>query len=104
MQEIRECVICHKKFVATRWKMIVCTNEECRRVHRAEVKQEYRDSNKDKAKSIRRKSDKSLNDFANEATQQGITYGQKQAEEYAEQVIVGHAPKGYTRIGDRRKD
>ena len=104
MQEIRECVICHKKFVATRWKMIVCTNEECRRVHRAEVKQAYRDSNKDKAKSRRRKSDKSLNDFANEATQQGITYGQKQAEEYAEQVIVGHAPKGYTRIGDRRKD
>ena len=104
MQEIRECVICHKKFVATRWKMIVCTNEECRRVHRAEVKQAYRDSNKDKAKSRRRKSDKSLNDFANEATQQGITYGKKQAEEYAEQVIVGHAPKGYTRIGDRRKD
>ena len=104
MQEIRECVICHKKFVATRWKMIVCTNDECRRVHRAEIKQAYRDSNKDKAKSRRRKSDKSLNDFANEATQQGITYGQKQAEEYAEQVIVGHAPKGYTRIGDRRKD
>ena len=104
MQEIRECVICHKKFVATKWKMIVCTNEECRRVHRAEVKQAYRDSNKDKAKSRRRKSDKSLNDFANEATQQGITYGKKQAEEYAEQVIVGHAPKGYTRIGDRRKD
>ena len=104
MQEIRECVICHKKFVATRWKMIVCTNEECRRVHRAEVKQAYRDSNKDKPKSRRMKSDKSLNDFANEATQQGITYGQKQAEEYAEQVIVGHAPKGYTRIGDRRKD
>ena len=103
MQEIRECVICHKKFVATRWKMIVCTNEECRRVHRAEVKQAYRDSNKDKQKSRRRKSDKSLNDFANEATQQGITYGKKQAEEYAEQVIVGHAPKGYTRIGDRRK-
>ena len=104
MQEIRECVICHKKFVATRWKMIVCTNEECRRVHRAEVKQAYRDSNKDKQKSRRRKSDRSLNDFANEATRQGITYGQKQAEEYAEQVIVGHAPKGYTRIGDRRKD
>lgn len=104
MQEIRECVICHKKFVATKWKMIVCTNEECRRVHRAEVKQAYRDSNKDKQKSRRRKSDKSLNDFANEATQQGITYGKKQAEEYAEQVIVGHAPKGYTRIGDRRKD
>ena len=104
MQEIRECVICHKKFVATRWKMIVCTNEECRRVHRAEVKQAYRDSNKDKPKSRRRKSDKSLNDFANEATQQGITYGKKQAEEYAKQVIVGHAPKGYTRIGDRRKD
>ena len=103
MQEIRECVICHKKFVATRWKMIVCTNEECRRVHRAEVKQAYRDSNKDNQKSRRRKSDRSLNDFANEATQQGITYGQKQAEEYAEQVIVGHAPKGYTRIGDRRK-
>ena len=104
MQEIRECVICHKKFVATRWKMIVCTNDECRRVHRAEIKQAYRDSNKDKAKSRRRKSDKSLNDLANEATQQGITYGKKQAEEYAEQVIVGHAPKGYTRIGDRRKD
>ena len=102
MQEIRECVICHKKFVATRWKMIVCTNEECRRVHRAEVKQSYRDSNKDKPKSRRRKSDRSLNDFANEATKQGITYGKKQAEEYAEQVIVGHAPKGYTRIGDRR--
>ena len=104
MQEIRECVICHNKFVATRCKMIVCTNEECRRVHRAEVKQAYRDSNKDKPKSRCRKSDRSLNDFANEATQQGITYGQKQAEEYVEQVIVGHAPKGYTRIGDRRKD
>ena len=103
MQEIRECVICHKKFVATRWKMIVCTNEECRMVHRAEIKQAYRDSNKDKPNSRRRKSDRSLNDFANEATRQGITYGQKQAEEYAEQVIVGHAPKGYTRIGDRRK-
>ena len=104
MQEIRECVICHKKFVATRWKMIVCTNEECRRVHRAEVNHAYRYSNKDKPKSRRSKSDRSLNDFANEATQQGITYGQKQAEEYAEQVTVGHAPKGYTRIGDRRKD
>ena len=104
MQEIRECVICHKKFVATRWKMIVCTNEECRRVHRAEVKQAYRETYKDMKKSRRRKSDRSLNDFANEATKQGITYGQKQAEEYAEQVIVGHAPKGYTRIGDRRKD
>lgn len=104
MQEIRECVICHKKFVATSWKMIVCTNEECRRVHRAEVKQAYRDSNKDKPKSICRKSDKSLNDFANEATQQGITYGKKQAEEYAEQVRISKIPSGYTRIGDRRKD
>ena len=104
MQEIRECVICHNKFVATRCKMIVCTNEECRRVHRAEVKQAYRDSNKDKQKSRRRKSDKSLNDFANEATQQGITYGKKQAEEYAEQVRISKIPSGYTRIGDRRKD
>ena len=104
MQEIRECVICHKKFVATRWKMIVCTNEECRRVHRAEVKQAYRDSNKDKPKSRRRKSDKSLNDFANEATRQGITYGKKQAEEYAEQVRISKIPSGYTRIGDRRKN
>ena len=103
MQEIRECVICHKKFVATRWKMIVCTNEECRRVHRAEVKQAYRDSNKDMKKSRRRKSDKSLNDFANEATRQGITYGKKQAEEYAEQVRISQIPSGYTRIGDRRK-
>ena len=103
MQEIRECVICHKKFVATKWKMIVCTTEECRRVHRAEVKQAYRDTNKDKQKSRRRKYDKSLNDFANEATQQGITYGQKQAEEYAEQVRISKIPSGYTRIGDRRK-
>ena len=103
MQEIRECVICHKKFVATRWKMIVCTNEECRRVHTAEVKQAYRDTNKDKPKSRRRKSDKILNDFANEATRQGITYGQKQAEEYAEQVRISPIPKEYTRIGDRRK-
>ena len=104
MQEIRECVICHKKFVATRWKMIVCTNEECRRVHTAEVKQAYRDANKDKPKKSRRKADKSLNDFANEATRQGITYGKKQAEEYAEQVRISKIPSGYTRIGDRRKD
>ena len=103
MQEIRECVICHKKFVATRWKMIVCTNEECRRVHRAEVKQAYRDANKDKPKKSRRKADKSLNERANEATEQGITYGQKQAEEYAEQVRISQIPSGYTRIGDRRK-
>ena len=104
MQEIRECVICRNKFVATRRTMIVCMNEECRRVHRAEVKQAYLDTYKDMKKSRRWKSDRSLNDFANEATQQGITYGKKQAEEYAKQVIVGHAPKGYTRIGDRRKD
>ena len=47
---------------------------------------------------------KILNDFANEATQQGITYGKKQAEEYAEQVRISKIPSGYTRIGDRRKD
>ena len=73
-------------------------------MHRAEVKQAYRDSNKDMKKSRRRKSDRSLNDFANEATQQGITYGKKQAEEYAEQVRISKIPSGYTRIGDRRKD
>lgn len=47
---------------------------------------------------------KNLEDFANEATQQGITYGQKQAEEYAADVRISPVPKCYTRIGDRRKD
>ena len=46
---------------------------------------------------------KNLEEFANEATHQGITYGQKQAEEYAEQVRISQIPSGYTRIGDRRK-
>ena len=104
MQEIIECVICHNKFVATRRTMIVCMNEECRRVHRAEVKQAYLDTYKDMKKSRRGKSDRNLNDFANEATRQGITYGKKQAEEYAEQVRISKIPSGYTRIGDRRKD
>ena len=64
MQEIRECVICHKKFVATRWKMIVCTNEECRRVHTAEVKQAYLGTNNDDPNRCRGNSDRIVNDFA----------------------------------------
>ena len=104
MKEMRRCVVCIKEFLSTRYNMVFCS-EECRKKRRHQMDREAKKKYAVVQKIRKRKSTvKSLNDFANEATQQGITYGQKQAEEYAEQVIVGHAPKGYTRIGDRRKD
>ena len=104
MKEMRRCVVCNKEFLSTRYNMVLCS-EECRKKRRHQMDGEAKKKYVAVQKIRKRKSTvKSLNDFANEATQQGITYGQKQAEEYAEQVIVGHAPKGYTRIGDRRKD
>lgn len=104
MKEVRRCVVCNKEFLATRYNMVFCS-EECRKKRRHQMDGEAKKKYVAVQKIRKRKSTvKSLNDFANEATQQGITYGKKQAEEYAEQVIVGHAPKGYTRIGDRRKD
>ena len=104
MKEMRRCVVCNKEFLSTRYNMVYCS-EECRKKRRHQTDGEAKKKYVAVQKIRKRKSTvKSLNDFANEATQQGITYGQKQAEEYAEQVIVGHAPKGYTRIGDRRKD
>ena len=53
-------------------------------------------------KKKKKKSD--LNFYANNASAQGITYGQKQAMEYAQKVLVGPVPKGYTKIGDRKKE
>ena len=104
MKEMRRCVVCNKEFLSTRYNMVFCS-EECRKKRRRQMDREAKKKYAVVQKIRKRKSTvKSLNDFANEATHQGITYGQKQAEEYAEQVIVGHAPKGYTRIGDRRKD
>ena len=104
MKEMRRCVVCNKEFLSTRYNMVFCS-EECRKKRRHQMDGEAKKKYVAVQKIRKRKSTvKSLNDFANEATHQGITYGQKQAEEYAEQVSVGHAPKGYTRIGDRRKD
>ena len=45
---------------------------------------------------------KSITEIAVEASKEGLTYGQKQAQEYAEQVVVRPVPKGYTKIGDRK--
>ena len=104
MKEVRRCVVCNKEFLATRYNM-VCCSAECRMQRRNQLDGEAKKKYAVVQKIRKRKSTaKNLEEFANEATQQGITYGKKQAEEYAEQVIVGHAPKGYTRIGDRRKD
>ena len=104
MKEMRRCVVCNKEFMSTRYN-IVCCSEECKKKWRHHMDGEAKKKYAIVQKIRKRKSTvKNLEEFANEATHQGITYGQKQAEEYAEQVIVGHAPKGYTRIGDRRKD
>ena len=45
-----------------------------------------------------------LNFYANNASAQGITYGKMQAMEYAKKVVVSPVPKGYTKIGDRKKE
>ena len=104
MKEMRRCVVCNKEFLSTRYNMVFCS-EECRKKRRHQMDGEAKKKYVAVQKIRKRKSTvKSLNDFANEATQQGITYGQKQAEEYAEQVRISQIPSGYTRIGDRRKD
>ena len=53
---------------------------------------------------MKKKKKSELNSYANQASAQGMTYGQKQAMEYAEQVVVSPVPKGYTKIGDRKKE
>lgn len=104
MKEMRRCVVCNKEFLSTRYNMVYCS-EECRKKIRRQMDREAKKKYAVVQKIRKRKSTvKSLNDFANEATQQGITYGQKQTREYAEQVRISPIPKEYTRIGDRRKD
>ena len=104
MKEMRRCVVCNKEFLSTRYNMVFCS-EECRKKRRHQMDGEAKKKYVAVQKIRKRKSTvKRLNDFANEATQQGITYGQKQTREYAEQVRISPIPKGYTRIGDRRKD
>lgn len=46
-----------------------------------------------------RKKDK-LNTYANEASAAGLTYGQKQAKEYAAAVKIAPIPPGYRKVGD----
>ena len=53
---------------------------------------------------MKKKKKSELNSYANQASAQGITYGQKQAMEYAQKVLVSPVPKGYTKIGDRKKE
>ena len=43
----------------------------------------------------KKKKNQSLNDYANAASAQGLTYGQKQAQEYLAQMRVGPVPKEY---------
>ena len=53
---------------------------------------------------MKKKKKLDLNFYANQASAQGITYGKMQAMEYAKKVVVGSVPKGYTKIGDRKKE
>lgn len=103
MKEVRRCVVCNKEFLSTRYNM-VCCSAECRRKRQHQMDGEAKKKYVAVQKIRKRKSTvKNLEDFANEATQQGITYGQKQTREYAKDVRISPVPKGYTRIGDRKK-
>lgn len=48
----------------------------------------------------KKKNSQKLNDYANEAAAAGMTYGQKQAAEYAETVIVRPVPAGYRKAAE----
>ena len=103
MKEVRRCVECNKEFLATGYNM-VCCSAECSKQRRHHMDKEAKKKYAVVQKIRKRKSTvKNLEEFANEATQQGITYGQKQTREYAEDVRISPVPKGYTRIGDRKK-
>jgi len=48
----------------------------------------------------RKKKSQKLNDYANAAAAAGMTYGQKQAAEYAAQVKTSPVPAGYRKAGE----
>ena len=101
MQITRKCEICGNEFTTNRTNT-VCCSKEC------QIRSNRKMNGESCLKYVKKKREqykgKSITEIAVEASKEGLTYGQKQAQEYAEQVIVGHAPKGYTRIGDRMKD
>ncbi|MBD5498044.1 MAG: hypothetical protein HDR11_09830 [Lachnospiraceae bacterium] len=47
-----------------------------------------------------KKKKSSLNEYANEAAAAGVTYGQKQAREYAEKVKIRPVPDGYRKAAE----
>lgn len=56
---------------------------------------------------MKKKKVNNLESFANAATREGITYGQKQSREYAQSVKIGPIPSGYRKgvmINERRFD
>lgn len=52
----------------------------------------------------KKKKNQSLNDYANAASAQGLTYGQKQGQEYLAQVKVGPVPAGYRKATGQHKN
>ncbi len=48
----------------------------------------------------KKKNSQKLNDYANAAAAAGMTYGQKQAAEYAEAVTVRPVPAGYRKAAE----
>ena len=48
----------------------------------------------------KKKNNRKLDDYANEAAAAGMTYGQQQAAEYAKAVIVRPVPAGYRKVGE----
>ena len=52
---------------------------------------------------MKKKKVNNLESFANAATREGITYGQKQAQEYAKSVKIGPIPSRYRKGGRIKK-
>ncbi len=52
---------------------------------------------------MKKKKINKLESFANTASREGITYGQKQAQEYAKSVKIGPIPSGYRKGGKNSK-
>lgn len=48
----------------------------------------------------KRKIKANLNDYANAASAAGLTYGQKQAQEYASAVKIAQIPPEYRKVGE----
>ncbi len=52
---------------------------------------------------MKKKKINSLESFANSASREGITYGKKQSQEYAQSVKIGPIPNGYRKGGKSSK-